>query len=560
MYSKIKFFLDPHEYVRFLFVLITCLIISVAQIVQALSMSRIIDSISDGFDHVFFYFTLILGTMIFEILFSAIETFYLRTASVRLGKSLRLKLNDAITRIKYSNLVEIDDGSLITMYTSDIPNIISWYWDLLKLSYIPFKIIGVTIVLFVISWRVSLTLIIVLPLTLLFGGLVSGKIYSLSKDVRESTSKVNEHFNYVIKFLAIIKTYQLSNLFKKSSDGLLDELCRTQVRVEHRMFIVRFINAINDLLPFIILFSIGAIFVVIGDISVGSIITFSFLIGYLSEGIGYVSGYISQSREVRASIESINSFTNQNFNITENQNTAKTSLTQNPNQYAIVVKDLIFSYEPERNILDNISFAVKNHSKIAIIGASGTGKTTLFRLLTGLYQAQTECIYFSENNIFSAISPEIFKKITVVPQESFMLPIAVKENLCIANQNATNEVIWSSINTAAANYFLQTKNDLDSKVEDLAYRYSNGQVQRMSIARALIKTNEIIFLDEPTSAQDIGTHFKIIKNILSLKNSTVIAITHREDILHEFDAVLWLEKGKIKIFKKFEKGENYVVD
>ena len=238
-----------------------------------------------------------------------------------------------------------------------------------------------------------------------------------------------------------------------------------------------------------------------------------------------------------------NNIDNNSIKKTNNNLIKKTSNIQSGN---IIINNLSFGYNENNLIFKNFYLTIKNNERIAIIGNSGNGKSTLIKLIMGYYKIQNNVIYLDGKDINSYDITELRKEISYVNQNTKLFNISILENIQYGNNISREkiELLIKKINVQ--NIFSNLKDGLDSPSGIEGSRLSGGQKQIIHILRCMAKNNKIVILDEPTSAIDINNKENIINAIKELsKNKTVILITHDENLLSLVNRVIKLESGKI---------------
>lgn len=204
-----------------------------------------------------------------------------------------------------------------------------------------------------------------------------------------------------------------------------------------------------------------------------------------------------------------------------------------------------FSYTPEFPVLKNVSMEVQPGQVIGIVGASGEGKTTLLRILLGVVDVSGGSVTVDGEDLCIPVSPSTRKLFSYVPQENTMFSGTIEENLRIMAPDATEEAIWEALEIACAAEFVRDLG-LDSTLGERGNGLSQGQIQRLAIARALLSPAPILLLDEATSALDMDTGSRILKNIVSgPKNRTCIITTHRLSVMDACGQVYEIVNGEM---------------
>ena len=213
----------------------------------------------------------------------------------------------------------------------------------------------------------------------------------------------------------------------------------------------------------------------------------------------------------------------------------------------ISLEDVNFSYVENFPVLNDVSINIKKGSTTAIVGSTGSGKSTLIKLLLRLYDVKAGKIKFDDKDIKDLNIHSLRKTIGLVSQDIFLFEGTVFENIAYGNLEASNDDIWEAAKLSESDEFINLlPNKEDTIVGERGQKLSGGQRQRISIARAILKNPEILILDEATSAVDNETEAAIQRSLDTLKEGrTVVAIAHRLSTIRNADIIYVLEKGKI---------------
>jgi len=213
---------------------------------------------------------------------------------------------------------------------------------------------------------------------------------------------------------------------------------------------------------------------------------------------------------------------------------------------SINVRHLKFKYK-EGGVLDDFNLNIKKGEKIGIVGKSGSGKSTFFKLLLKLYLPQKGMIYFDNKPITQIKKDSLLKRIAIVPQETEVFNLSVKENIIISRPGRIDYKRYMEALKASKldKVIYKLKNRDLSLIGEKGVRLSGGERQRLGIARAIYKDSDIIIFDEATSNLDYATENNIQKSIDKLKNKTLIVSAHRLQTLKNMDKIIFIDKGKI---------------
>jgi ATP-binding cassette subfamily B protein len=214
---------------------------------------------------------------------------------------------------------------------------------------------------------------------------------------------------------------------------------------------------------------------------------------------------------------------------------------------SIEFRDVSFDYDPKRTIIKNISFNVPNGKKVALVGPTGAGKSTISRLLFRFYDPKEGDIYINNQNIKDISQQSLRKLIGVVPQDTVLFNDTIFYNISYGYPTASNDQVYEAAKSADIHEFVTgLPNGYETLVGERGLKLSGGEKQRVAIARAILKNPAIYFFDEATSALDSSTEKEIQKNLQKIsQNKTTLVIAHRLSTAADADEILVLQEGKI---------------
>jgi len=308
------------------------------------------------------------------------------------------------------------------------------------------------------------------------------------------------------------------------------------------------LSLLNIAQTFIIMFGITIMLVMSaygiknGDIDVGGFVVINAYMLQLYQPLNWLGSVYREIRQALTDMENM-------FSLLEVPATTQTNLEDLPENNATEIrfKNVSFDYDIRRTIIKNISFSVPNGKKVAIVGPTGAGKSTISRLLFKFYSPRHGSIYINETNI-NKISQESLRKIIgVVPQDTVLFNDTIYYNIAYGNTNATKEEIISAAKNADIHNFISILPDgYGTIVGERGLKLSGGEKQRVAIARTILKNPKIFFFDEATSALDTSTEKEIQKNLENVsKNKTTLIIAHRLSTAANADNIIVLDKGAI---------------
>ena len=489
---------------------------------------------------------------IFLILLAAIAagifTFLTRQTIINVSRYVEFDLKNEIytqyQKLSLSFYKRNQTGDLMNRISEDVSRVRMYFGPALMYSI---NTITLLIITFFYMYRQSpeLTIYTISPLPILSYTIfkISGIINIRSRIVQESLSKLSSFSQEVFTGIQIVKSYaiqknkslEFDNLSKKNKDNQIS-LVKMQALFFPLMILL--IGISNILVIYV-----GGKQYLSGEIeNIGIIAEFIIYVNMLTwpvASLGWISSIIQQAE---ASQKRINEFLKEKSEINYNQNGLKKI------NGSIEFKDVSFTYsESNINAIDNISFKLNNRKSLGIIGVTGSGKTTLIKLLTKIYNIEAGKILFDNNSITKYDLESLRNQIGVVSQDSFLFSDSIINNIRFGKEKATLKEVENVCKIAGIhNEIIKFSNGYETILGERGINLSGGQKQRICIARALIKEPKILILDDCLSALDNETEEKIILSLkIILKNTTTIISSHRLSSVQNLNEIIVLDKGKI---------------
>ena len=478
--------------------------------------------------------------VILQVVCSGVESYLKARASGKFIIGLRKYLFEQIGVKKYSEISKHHSGDLLNRITGDVEVIQSFVVGTIPSAVsMVTKIIGCVAALIWLEPKVAILVLLVGILVPAFGRLLSKRFRLLHKEVQRSEGLSRSFMQECFMNLSVMKTFKST---KAITDRLDDYMAQN-----YRFKIKRSVVSIGIHLGLYSLFTIGYYAVLVwGAMQIanpevaftfGTLTAFMQLISQLRMPLQNVSGIIPQYYSCIASAERL-----MEIEVIDNEKAALSyeQLKKCDNEFKYILGDKVcFSYGDD-NVLNNCSFKIERGSMTAIMGESGTGKSTLFKLLLSLYQADSGSITFNGDTAVDAAVRGMF---AYVPQGNMIISGSIRENIAMCNPDISEEEIIKACKIAEIyDYIEALSNGIDTILSEKGSGLSEGQLQRIAIARAIVAQSPILLLDEATSALDKPTEAKVLKNIKDMADKTVILVTHRTSNLNLCDNIINLSE------------------
>ena len=465
-------------------------------------------------------------------------------ASRRAGADIRIALFKKVQTFSFTNLDHFTSSSLLTRLTNDATQVQQLILMMLRiLVRAPLLCIGGIIMAISINARLSIILLIVIPLVSIILIVIIKKGFPLFSKVQQRIDRLNEILQENLSGIRVIKAFvrgkKEKNRFKYANKDFRD----INVKASRLMIIT---------MPSIMFFmNIGVVAVLwfgghqvkSGSMQIGQIMAY---INYLTQiltsllMITFVLVYFSRAE---ASANRINEVLDAEVDIKD----ANNLLLKNIHKGEIVFQNVFFQYEKTRPVLSDISFKINAGETVGILGGTGSGKSTLLQLIPRLYEVTEGSIYIDDTDIKSISLKNLRDSIGVVLQNTILFSGTIKSNLKWGNENASDDEIHRAAKMAMAHDFIMSfEKGYETILGQKGVNLSGGQKQRISIARALLKNPVILLFDDSTSAVDMKTEALIQKALKEKQNHiTNIIVAQRISSIKDADKIIVLDEGKI---------------
>lgn len=413
-------------------------------------------------------------------------------------------------------------------------------------------ICGIVVFLYLLSlhWSIALTLLLYFPVAFFPSNRFATKVQELTKQIISNNAAMNQIINDTFRGIKAVKTMVLENHQVQKLKAVNEK----SVAIWSRVALFDNLTGIwvNDFSSAVfrgLAFGIASFLVVLGRMTLGSIVT---VINYSNRFLEIAHTFMTSNYNFKEELGEYD----QLFSILTMPTPEPSS---KPFQFEKEIRfaDITFAYNPEReNILRSLNLSIRPHEWLGIVGASGAGKTTIFDLLLRFYEPQAGSITIDSVPLREISTVSLRSKIAKVSQDTFLFPGTIRENLLLANPNATDEQLNATLNQVCLSKFLtQLPNGLDTDIGENGLLLSGGERQKLGLAQGLLRGCKVILLDEVTANVDRDSEEEIKNVLLQLKQEqdlTVIAISHRIDFLKDADRIVVLQNGCIQQETSYE--------
>ena len=533
-------------------VLVTTAFLSLIQIVIADYLRVLMDSLVGETD-----FNMgMLGVMVLifavDLVLIYVRTLASEKYSEKNLKYLRKESTDKLMETSVEEVEKAHSGDFISKLTNDLNKIQTFTKERVhNFIFVPLTAVLSLAYLLYLNWILTLISVAMIPVILVVSNIIGKPIGKKTTEYSEAMGKINTMNTEYIKGVEVVKAFHLNDRLMKKYRPEVENSVQKDTAVAKSKAFINSLSGIVSILPFFITFGFGAYFISIGDLTLGGLIAFTNLLNYLSFPLSQIPMLIGNGKGDLAAYKRVKSV----INLTEERTGGKVlAFDENfrwekqSDQEVIVIRNLSFTYpgatEPS---LKNINFSIKKNQQIALVGESGSGKTTLSKLLLGFYSVDPGKIEIGGKDLSDWDLKSLRQNIAFVPQEVYLFPGDVEENIRYGKPEAGEEGIIRAAEKAYADGFIKNLDrGYHTVVGELGDRVSGGQKQRISLARAFLKDSNIVLLDEATSALDNESESLIQKALeKELKDKTAIIIAHRLSTIKNADEIIVMGDGAI---------------
>jgi ATP-binding cassette, subfamily B, multidrug efflux pump len=516
------------------------------ELLNPLFMAKIIDQgiLKEDMDVVLLWGGIMVGMSFLSFISGVTNSFFAAHTSQGFGYDVRESLYKKIQSFSFASFNRLPASSLITRLTNDVRQLQNTIFMSLRIMLrAPLLVIGSTIMAMIVNVKLALILLIVIPVLWMFLLWVLKRGWSLFEKVQKRLDRVNEVMKENLSGIRLIKAYTRGEheekRFHRANEDLKD---RTVSALRFMEIIMPLLMLVMNGAILIILWS-GSTAVNTGGAQVGEVVAIVTYATRISSVFSIFSFIITSFSRARASADRVEEVLNTEVDLHDGQEARSENKVTGGD---VVFERVSFQYPETRGlVLQGISFHAAAGETVSVLGATGSGKSTLFQLIPRLYDTTEGEIKIDGHPLRSFTLENLRKSIGYVPQEAVLFSGSVRDNLLWGKEHASEEEMIQAAKDAQIHETIQNlKDGYDTELGQKGVNLSGGQKQRLSIARALIRRPKILLLDDSTSALDLKTEAKLLE-VIKKYDCTTIIITQKISTAMESDAILLLEDGVV---------------
>lgn len=494
------------------------------------------------------------GIYLTNILCSYLQQRIMISVSQNAIVKIRKDLFDKVQRLPLKYHDTHSNGDIMSRFTNDLDSVGEMLNNTLaSLISGVISLVGTVVLMFITNWILAIITIITVPLLFYVGGAIGKKSRKYYKSQQQALGAVNGYIEESITGQKVIKVFCHENIACEEFEILSDDLRKKQRKAQFFGGIMGPVMGNLSQVSFALSGTVGGIMCLTSSFDIGGLTVFTNYSRHFSRPISELSMLMNTIYSALAGAERVFDVLQEEPETEDNKNAVQICSQNNAVDGAVCIKgevkieNLSFGYTDEKFVLNDINVNVKPGQKVAFVGSTGAGKTTITNLINRFYEVNNGAIYIDGINIKDIKRDSLRSNITMVLQDTHLFSDTVMENIRYGRLDATDQEVIEAAKIASAHSFIERlENGYDTKLEGDGVNLSQGERQLLNIARASISKAPILILDEATSSVDTRTEKLIERGMDSLmKNRTTFIIAHRLSTVRNSDCIIVLEQGKI---------------
>lgn len=512
-------------------------------LIQVWAMQRAIDVAAGAREGNIFVATGIIAFFILcEFALNISSVWVKNILGVKAQNKMQQRMLDRILRSEWHGKEKRHSGDIINRLESDVNTVVNFLTETMPNTLSVLALFfGAFFYLFSMDKFLAIAIVIMLPIFLGFSRIYIGQMRRLTRLVRDSDSKVQSVLQETVQNRMLIKTLE-------SDDAMVDKLEDTQSELRQNVikrtrfrlytnFVINFGFAFGYLFAFLW----AALRMLDHTLTFGGMTAFLQLVNRIQGPARNLTALIPSFVGVFTAAERL-------MELEENPLEEQGEPIEIDAPCGIKLTDVSYAYDDaDEYVINHLNYDFYPGSCTAILGETGAGKTTLIRLILALLHPTRGKVEIYNANKKNELSPRLRCNFVYVPQGNTLLSGTIRDNLRLGNLNATDEDMYDALHEACADFVKDLPEGLETQCSESGGGLSEGQAQRITIARALLRNRNIMLFDEATSALDPETEKQLLKNILANHDKTVIFITHRPAVVDYCDQTLKIERVRVKL-------------
>lgn len=505
---------------------------------------------SIDFDYILKIIMILVGIYLVSSIMQYIMSIMMATITQKTAYGLRKDISSKINRMPFKYFDSHSHGDVLSRVTNDVDTLqASLSQSLSQVVTSVVQVIGYPIMMLTISWQMTLMALCVIPLSLIFVSMIVKKSQGYFKKQQRYLSDVNGHVEEMYSGHIVMKAFNGEEKsieeFEKHNDHLYDTAWKSQFLSGLMMPITQFVGNLG----YVGVCLLGGWLAAAGSITIGDIQAFIQYVRSFNQPISQLAQVMNMLQSTAAAAERVFEFLEEEEELPETKTPVEIFKEDGTTDIKgqVTFENVRFGYNPDKIIINDFSMYIKAGKKIAIVGPTGAGKTTIVKLLMRFYELNSGTIYIDGIKTTDMSRKDLRSLFGMVLQDAWLFNGTIMENLRYGKLDASDEDVMKAADAAYVDHFIRTlDHGYQTEINEESNNISQGQKQLLTIARAFLADPKILILDEATSSVDTRTEVLIQKGMDKLmENRTSFVIAHRLSTIRDADLILVMKDGDI---------------
>lgn len=550
-FKRLFGYLKAHR-LRLFFVLLFASVSTVFTVMAPFVVGKVTTTLFDSIRDGVFYWETILWLLVSLVclylvsqFFSFLQGFHMAKITANAMREIRRDINDKMRRLKLNYYDTHTHGDILSVITNDVDTLNNAFsQNLTSIVTQVITAIGILLMMLAISPKLTLIPIVMVPLSFLSAAGVMKSGSRHYEKQQELLGQLNGYIEEMYNGQQEVQSFNYQERAKQHFSALNEELKNSSYKAETTTGTVGPITTFVNDIGYMLCAAIGCLRAVGGFITVGNVQAMLEYTRRFAEPFSSLAGMAGSFGAARAAGDRIFSLLDSEEELPD----AEQSIVPKDRSGSVIFQNVRFGYTPDRMLMNGVNLTVKPGQKVAVVGPTGAGKTTLINLLMRFYEINSGAILVDGVNICDMSREELRNRLGMVLQDTWLFEGTIADNLGYAEENMDRNKIIASAKSACAHNFIKIlPGGYDMKLSKGADNISQGERQLLTIARAIASDPEIMILDEATSNVDTHTEVLIQRAMARLmKGRTSFVIAHRLSTIRDADMILYMEDGDIK--------------
>jgi ATP-binding cassette, subfamily B, bacterial len=557
-FIRVLAFIGPRSWLYYVSLVVHALTLGICfNLVLAFVLRDVVDAAVTGDRTVLLRgVALAVGTLVGGLPVLTISRYLIKWCARKTMTEVRLQVFSKIEALTIGSFESEHSGDLLSRCMNDVGQMEAIYGNHLQTLglFLAMGLVGMAFV-FTIEWRLGIvSLILGLATTLLNAGFAK-PLRSMNDTIQSTLGKLTERLTDLLQSLPVTKMFHIERLIHRRYTQENDHLAASEIELARIDALRSMLAELTSSIRGVGILALGLSMVMEGQLGLGSIWAIVYLLGNTNIMFAYLGGFINYLQQCLAGASRVLELLDRPVEPLRYPSQRTQAAPSGTDDAMLALKDITFSYEEEEQaILRGISLSAEQGQRVALVGPSGGGKSTIVKLLLGFHAAQEGDIGVGGQPISRYTLRELRQMTAYVPQDAYLFDGSIEENIRHGKPGASKEDVIAAAKAANAHDFIMEQADgYATPVGERGAKLSGGQRQRIAIARALLKDAPILLLDEATSALDSESE-QLVQAALDvlMEGRTTLAIAHRLSTIENADTIYVVEKGQV-----MEQGQHH---